>query len=192
MAQPGPPLDWRTLAADLFAYHEPVLEGLARRYPSVDRDLLHDAFVQTVLQISQKPDPFDPTRGSIPAFLRGATQRTLRTLVRSDTSRRKREQRKGNNPVAQEEAAARRIPDELADKELAEKARAEVAKTVAEREVLRLWELGVEELGEYARALGIEDKPQDEQYAIVKKTRNRLTVRLRRLKDRFPGEGRDP
>lgn len=192
MAQPGPPFDWRTLAADLFVYHEPVVDGLARHYPSVDRDLVHDAFVQTLLEIGRKPDQFDPARGSISAFLQGATRRTLRTLLRSDASRRKREQEKGKSHVAQQGSAARGILDELADGELAEKARAEVARTDEERAVLRLWELGVEELGPYACVLGIEDKPQAEQQALVKKIRDRLTARLRRLNDRFPGEDRDP
>jgi hypothetical protein len=187
MAQPSPPFDWRTLAADLFAYHEQVVDRLARQNPSVDHDLLHDAFVQTILQISREPDRFDPARGSIPAFLRGATKRTLRTLLRSDASRRKREQKKGESHVAHQRSAARGILDELADGELAAKARAEVAQTEEERQVLRLWELGVEEPGAYARALSIEDKPKDEQHAIVKKIRDRLTVRLRRLKDRGRG-----
>ncbi len=192
MAQPGPPYDWRTLAADLFDYHEPVVDAFARQYPSVDRDLLHDAFVQTLLQISRKPERFDLSRGSITAFLLGATRRTLRMLLRSDASRRKREENKAKIHVAQQGSAARGIVDELADAELAAKARAKVAQTEEERKVLRLWELGIEELGEYAGVLGIEEKPRDEQQVIVKKIRDRLTVRLRRLKDRFSGEGHAP
>jgi hypothetical protein len=191
MAPPDPPFDWRTLAADLFAYHEQVISGLAPQDPPVDRDVLHDAFVETVLQISRKPTQFDPSQGSLLGFLRGATKRTLRTLLRTHSSRRKREQKKGQSDVAQRGSDAREILDQLADRELADRARARVARTEEEREVLRLWELGVEELEDYARALRIEEKSKDEQAAIVKKIRDRLTVRLRRLKDCFSGEGRD-
>jgi hypothetical protein len=193
MAQPPPPFAWQTLAADLFAhYHEPVLAWLARRCRSVDRDLLHDAFVQTLLEICRKPERFDPARGNLGAFLRGATWRTLRSRLRSEGRRRRREQKRAESLVAREGSAAREILDELADRELARKVRAEVARTDAERVVLRLWELGVEDMAEYARQLGLADRPEAEQRAIVKTIRDRLTKRLHRLKDRFEAEGAGP
>jgi hypothetical protein len=181
MAEPKLSPDARTLAADLFAEcHEPVLARLTNRYPFIDRDLLHDAFVQALLELCMRPGRFDPARGAWQALLLGAARRALRPLVRSDQRRRLRE-KKRTACVADEAPAARSLLDELADRELAEAARRAVARTEEERNVLRLWEMGIDDVGEYARALG-----QEENLAgmaeLVKRVRDRLTARLRRLR----------
>jgi DNA-directed RNA polymerase specialized sigma24 family protein len=191
MAEPHLSPDVRTLAADLFAEcHETVLARLAARYPFVDRDLLHDAFVQALLELCACPGRFDPARGAWRALLWGAARRALRSLVRSDRRRRFREEKRAAR-VAGEAAAARSPLDELADRELAEEVRRAVARTEEERQVLRLWEMGVEDPGEYARALGREDNP-DGVAALVKRVRDRLTARLRRFRGGLLKGGSDP
>jgi hypothetical protein len=183
--------DARTLAADLFAEcHEAVLVHLAARYPFVDRDLLHDAFVQALLELCACPGRFDAARGAWRALLLGAARRALRPLVRSDRRRRLREEKRAVR-VAGAAAAARYPLDELADRELAEQARRAVARTEEERQVLRLWEMGVEDPAEYARALGREDSPEGVA-VLVKRVRDRLTARLRRLRGGLLEGGPDP
>jgi hypothetical protein len=191
MTEPRLSPDARTLAADLFAEcHGPVLARLAGRYPFLDRDLLHDAFVLALLDLCACPGRFDPARGAWRALLAGAARRALRPLVRSDRRRRLREEKRALR-VAGEAVAARCPLDDLADRELAEAARAAVARTEEERQVLRLWELGVEDPAEYARALGREGDP-DGVPALVKQVRDRMTARLRRLRGRLSQGGLDP
>jgi len=75
MAEPTLSPDARTLAADLFEqWHRPVLALLAARYPLVDRDLLHDAFVQALLELAARPDRLDLARGPWRALLFGAAR----------------------------------------------------------------------------------------------------------------------
>ena len=180
MPKPKLSRDARTLAADLFTEcHEPVLAHLVACYPFVDREFLHDAFVQALLELAACPERFAPARGGWQPLLWGAARRILRSLVRGDRRRRLREQKTAAR-VAREAPAARSLLDDLADRELAEAARRAVARTEEERQVLRLWELGIEDPHEYARALGREGNavglPER-----VKRVRDRLTARLRRL-----------
>ncbi|HEX8199256.1 MAG TPA: hypothetical protein VF590_02125 [Isosphaeraceae bacterium] len=182
-----------TAAADLFQrWHEPVLERLARAYPAADREAVHDAFVLALLDHCKAPGRFDPSRGTLEQWLYGSARRELLGLMRSEARRRRREREKTARAVAGAPSAARSIAEQLADAELAQRARQEVARTDAERDVLRLWEQGVVDLRAYARALGIEDRGEAEQAAVVKRVRDRLLQRLRRLKGRFDEEGTRP
>ena len=153
-----------------------VLERLGRQNAVVDKEDLHDAFVQAILEIASNPDKFDTSRQTkIVDFLVGASQRTLLQLLRTNRRRKNREEIKGAS-VVEEASAARSIVDELADSELAQRAR-EVAQSDQERNLLQLWELGNSD-AEMASQLVI---PQSE----VKLIRDRLTQRLRRLKPRI-------
>ena len=170
------PKDWRTCAADLFEHREVVLERLARQNASIDKEDLHDAFVQTILEIASNPEKFDASRQTkLVDFLVGASQRNLLQLLRTNRRRKNREEIKSAS-VAEETSVARSIVDELADSELAQMARA-VAQSDQERKLLELWELGHSD-AEMAAQLAI---PLTE----VKLVRDRLTLRLRRLKPRI-------
>ncbi len=181
--------DERTLAADLFACHDEVLALLRRALAAVDPNLLDEAFVETVLELSKKPDKFDANRGSLVGFLAGATRRRLRDLQRSIEARRRREQKKGTALVAERTGAAREVWELLADAELADIARKE-ARTEEEKIVLRLWEQGIDDFGRYAAELGISHLSIREQEAQVKRIRDRVLKRISRLRDRLEGPGR--
>jgi hypothetical protein len=191
MAEPHLSPDTRTLAADLFVQcHQPVLARLAARYPFIDRDLLHDAFVQALLELCADPGRFDPARGAWRSLLVGAARRALRGLIRSDLRRRSREE-KWAAGVAEAGSAARSFLEELADRELAEAVRRAVARTEEERQVLRLWEAGVEDAAEWARVVG-RDGDGDGVGERVRRVCGRLTARLRRLRGRLSEGGLDP
>jgi hypothetical protein len=52
MAQQNLSPDVRTLGADPFAeFHEPVITRLPGGYREIDRDLLHDALVQALVEL---------------------------------------------------------------------------------------------------------------------------------------------
>jgi DNA-directed RNA polymerase specialized sigma24 family protein len=166
--------DWRTCAADLFEnnYGE-VLSRLTCRNPKIDREDLHDAFVQAVLDIAAAPDKFDGDRStSITDFLAGAAQRALLPILRTHRRRLAREEKKGLS-VATAVTEAREEIDELANCELANQAR-QVARDDEERNVLELWGLGHSdaEISEKIK------RP----LADVRRIRDRVTQRLRRKK----------
>ena len=188
--------DSRTLAAVLYEYHDQVLPCVWPANQSVQADDLHDAFVAAVLQISLKPERFDPNRGDIVGFLVGATRRTLRDILRS-----RKALRRGGGKKTVSLSVAGVAPDTrdllqevLANEEMLlnaerlELARAEIARTEEEACFLDLWENGVQELAEYARVLGIQGLPKADQEDQVTRCRKRLTKRMERLKARFDGE----
>jgi DNA-directed RNA polymerase specialized sigma24 family protein len=173
MSETNPTSDWRTLAADLFEkHHDEVVERLTHRNPGIDRHDLHDAFVTALLQIAAKPDKFDADQNSAMVdFLVGAGQLALLQILRTNRRRKSRDEKKAML-VVRDAPAARSDIEVAADAELVEDAR-KVAHTEEERNVLRLWELGHSD-DEIATALGIVR-------ADVKRIRDRLTQRLRRL-----------
>jgi hypothetical protein len=197
---PVAPCQLQTLAAELFSRcRDEVETRVRRRFPSVDPDQLHDAFVKAVLELAKKPEVLDARRGTWPALLYGATRRNLRGLYRSDKARRKRESKKGLALVAERESAARNPLEELVDGEAlrtsttkAQIIRAELARTDEERHVLQLWEQGVTDLGEWACALSVEGHTPQEQEAHVQRTRKRLMKRMERLRQRLAEEATSP
>ncbi len=185
--------DARTLAADLFErFAAPVLGALARRYPHLDPQLLCDAFVRAVLQLSQNFGRYDPDRGSLRHFLAGAARRELRDLLRSEFRRRRREQEKMAGAVTGEASVARPFLEELADQELAQRARDAIALTEAERRVLELWLRDETDVAVYAAALDLTALPPDEQERTVARVLARLRQRAHRYGQRLRGEGAGP
>jgi DNA-directed RNA polymerase specialized sigma24 family protein len=140
---------------------------------------LHDAFVKAILEIAGKPEKFDSSRETtIEDFLAGASQRALLQILRAHRRRKKREEKKART-VADEASPGRPVADTVADSELVDQARA-IAKTDDERNVLRLWELGHAD-AEIAEQSGLPA-------AEVKRLRDRLTQRLRRLRKPFDNQ----
>jgi hypothetical protein len=142
-------------------------------------DLRHDAFVQAVLEISQKPDRFDSQKGSWVDFLAGAARRILGKMFQSSKARGDRETQYGKNRVADRESATRDIADDVADAELVRKITAEVAQTDEER--IYVAHLG-EAFQEIAQALNLSHMTEIEQQQRVKVIRDRVSQRLKRWK----------
>ena len=192
MREPLSDADPRTVAADLFErFHGPVLHRLVREQPGVDRDLLHDAFVQTLLQLSAHVERHDGRRGSPFAFLLGATRRTLAGLLRREQRRRRREEKKAD-AVTRNAAADRSLLEELADQELAGRLRAEIARTAEEGRALDLWLTGEADPDVYARELGLPDWPGERRRAHVRRLLARLRQRLSRAGRKLRAEESGP
>ena len=219
--------DPRTAAAELFRRFAPGLQRrLARANPGTDPDMVADAVVQAILQVSRRlpphPQPlapaagergeggalspeagarggrnpsasgYDPARGSLAAFLMGACRRVLARLLRAEARRRRREAKKRQLPVTRQTSAGRSPLEELADREEAERARAALAVSVQEQRVLDLWLGGEKDPAVYIRALGLEDRPEAEALAEVRKIQARLRQRLHRYRSRLRNEESPP
>jgi DNA-directed RNA polymerase specialized sigma24 family protein len=185
--------DARTLAADLFEQHAAnVAARLAARCPAVDPQLIADAVVRAILDVSAVPRRHDAGRGSLRTFLTGAASRALRDTLRSQRRRQRRYQKKAIDPVTATASAARSLLDELADRELVGRVRASLSLTPEEGRALDLWLLGATDPAAFVTALGLTGLPPAEREEAGRRVLDRLRQRIHRLKERFRQEGRGP
>jgi RNA polymerase sigma-70 factor (ECF subfamily) len=84
---------WREDAlAEAYRRHAGAVFGLARRVIN-DTALAEEVVQEVFLRLWNQPERFDPDRGSLRSFLLAQTHGRAVDLLRSDTSRRKREER---------------------------------------------------------------------------------------------------
>lgn len=81
----------RVPLADAYREHRRAVHALARRLcgPAAADDITQDVF----LKLWRRPEAFDPSRGSLRAFLLAITRHRAVDVLRADASRRDREQR---------------------------------------------------------------------------------------------------
>jgi RNA polymerase sigma factor (sigma-70 family) len=181
-----------TLAADLFERYSAVVRTrLGRRFPEIDPQMLCDAVVEAIVEVSRDFSRYDPERGSVERFVEGAARRKLKDLRRSAERRRRREKKKMSGPVTGGPAAARPVVEALADRDLAERARQAVALSEEERRVLDLWLNGEQDRSVYAAALGLSGAARDQERQ-VDRVLARLRQRLHRFGQRLREEGIGP
>src|SRR5262245_48786231 len=115
---PLPP-DARTRAADLFADHgDTVCRRLSFRLTTHDLEMVSDAVIDAILQLSRHPERYDHQKAGLARFLTGAARRLLLKKQRAEHRRRKREQKKSLDPVTTVASAGRSVLDDLADHDL--------------------------------------------------------------------------
>ncbi|HWC11689.1 MAG TPA: sigma-70 family RNA polymerase sigma factor [Acidimicrobiales bacterium] len=84
---------WRQDAlAEAYRRHAGAAFALARRLLG-DRDLAEEVLQEVFLRLWNTPDRFDPDRGSLRSYLLAQTHGRSVDLLRSETSRRRREER---------------------------------------------------------------------------------------------------
>ena len=84
---------WREEAlAEAYRRHAGAAFGLARRL-LVDRQMAEEVLQEVFLRLWNQPDRFDPERGSLRAYLLAQTHGRSVDMLRSETSRRRREER---------------------------------------------------------------------------------------------------
>jgi RNA polymerase sigma-70 factor (ECF subfamily) len=87
---------WREDAlAEAYRRHAGAVFGLARRVVN-DVALAEEVVQEVFLRLWNQPDRFDPDRGSLRSFLLAQTHGRSVDLLRSDTSRRRREEREAH------------------------------------------------------------------------------------------------
>jgi hypothetical protein len=176
---------WRRLVADrdattaFVALVLPPLEAALRRYaPHADPHHVTEAADTAVLALVRNPTAYDPARAPLPAFLRRAARCDLINIQKAD-GRHHRERipwaavelthPAGNDPSEAETFADH--PELLA---------AVGAMSPDDQRVFELMRDGERDTPVFAAALGITDRPADEQAAEVKRAKDRVTARLKR------------
>lgn len=118
---------------ELYDTYSPFVFGLALRVVR-DRTAAEDITQDVFVGIWSQPDRFDPERGSLRAYLGTITHRRAVDLIRSEESRRKREDKTSAEPVF-----AERVDDDALRSVTARTVRVAVASLpAAQREALEL------------------------------------------------------
>lgn len=164
-----------------------LLRRLPRIFPTVtDQHLIASCAEDALLEYLERPEKFDPARGSLLTYLRLlARSRLLNELGRKTAAGRQ-------EVVAVEEAEtvyevagvaewdeAVRLSEQETEQQIAAKLLPIVTDQI-DRRVLNLMLEGVRETGAYAAVLGITEQPMTEQQRIVKQHKDRIRKLVRR------------
>ncbi|HLI43764.1 MAG TPA: sigma-70 family RNA polymerase sigma factor [Acidimicrobiales bacterium] len=164
---------WQEVAlAELYRRHAGAVYGLARRLLRDER-LAEEVTQEVFVRLWQAPDRFDPARGSLRSYLLSVTHGRAVDLLRSESSRRAREDR-----AAATAEASYDLEHEMMDLLTAERVREAVASLPhAEQEVIELAYFGGHTYREVAR---ITNTPEGT-------TKTRIRSGMRRLQAALDG-----
>jgi RNA polymerase sigma-70 factor (ECF subfamily) len=102
---------WREDAlAEAYRRHAGVAFALARRILN-DRVLAEEVLQEVFLRLWNRPERFDAERGSLRSFLLAQTHGRSVDLLRSETSRKRREERDAREPVEPRDDIEREVVD---------------------------------------------------------------------------------
>lgn len=138
--------------AEIYRRHAGAVFGLAKRL-IFDAVLAEEVTQEVFVRLWREPERFDPTRGSLRTFLLSVTHGRAIDILRSETSRRAREERSRN--VAE---AGYDLEQEVFDLTTAERVRKAVAKLPGgERKAIELAYFGGHS---YREVAAIENEPE--------------------------------
>lgn len=169
----------------IVAYLEPLTRRLRRRFPDVkDETIIHDAVTDALFQYVQSPERYNPTKSSLSSYLTMAARGDLLNALARE---RRHAARQVPLETVAEAALARNTLQESEDSSesmaaspLLQVILQEVSDPV-DHELLEMMLTGERKTAPYARVLGITDRSETEQRKIVKRHKDRLKKRLRRL-----------
>ena len=172
-----------TAPADFAAgFLDPLIDFLRAANPQVDDHARITAAADSILSIIRHPTQFDPTRGDVPKFLRVAARGDLANILEGE----QRHHRHRENSVSVELGVDdRNCSEEEETLDLPSFDDPRLVAVIAaftdeEHRVLDLLRDGERQTVVFAAALGITDRPQDEQLRVVKQVKDRIKARLRR------------
>jgi RNA polymerase sigma-70 factor (ECF subfamily) len=184
-----------SLAMSVARWEEDALAEIYRRYAAgllslarrllVDRRLAEDVIQEVFVRFWNRPERFDPDRGSLRAFLAAETHGRAVDLMRSEDARRRRESK---DALSVPTSAA--IEHEVVETVVAEHVRIAVAALPeAERRAVELAYFGGLTYREVATALG---EPEGTVKSRIRKALRRLESELIDFRDRDPQLHREP
>jgi hypothetical protein len=178
-----------TASADLFELlYGPLIGHAIKKHAAfgMDQDRARDLAVGVLASIVERPNLFDPQKGSLFGFLCMMVDGDAQNAGRDEANRHKKfsqfavevEQVRGNFYMTSPEIRldAERILSEYG---------AEIVVEAGDQEVLRLILEEGRNYEAYAVALGISHLPPKQMRAEIKRRKDRIEKRLRRLKDRL-------
>ena len=161
---------------------DPLFRRLRRAYPHVDEDLVVDAVTDAILALIRHPSSYDPRRGSLGSYLWMSARGDLNNALERQNRQRGRE---GPTDPVELLAHERNFRmQESIEEPAVETAGGQLLATVVDpvdRQVLALMLHGERRTEAYAEVLRITDLPPAEQRRIVKRHKDRIRKRLRRL-----------
>jgi DNA-directed RNA polymerase specialized sigma24 family protein len=173
----------RTAAADIFALAlEPVIAFVISRNRAVSREDARDIAVDAIMSMISDPNGVDPVKGSAWSYLCMVAGRDATDQVRT-RARQKRLLEKAGMDVELWSGCANNVEKmefETDARNLLELYGAQLVTNEGERRLLALMLSSERETTEYAVALGLNVDDIDTP-AIVKKAKDKMSVRLRRL-----------
>jgi DNA-directed RNA polymerase specialized sigma24 family protein len=182
----GPPESLATLHGALLTGDETARDRLAsillarvsriliHRMPSIDRSVINDAVEDAVIHYLDHPHSFVPTRSSLETFITFAAWRNVKDLLRASGRRRRAEER----AAAENQAGVKSTSN---DRRSRPSWLLGVAANDSERRFLSAWLFENASVRELASVLGKEGAPTSEQKVAVRRVKEKLRLRLRRL-----------
>ncbi len=189
LSQPNATASW-----DFARAYLPHLTAWLQTRNRDSADLCEEAATETVYGLLNNPGQYDPGKGkSLLNYLRLAARRDLSNLLRGEA--RHRHEPFDENCVELRPVSGKRVGTDdsplqvLCDREDEQERQSFLAKlrgslTAEERTVLDLMLSGQRDTRVFAEGLGITHAPVDEQESRVKRIKDRLKTRIKRMRDR--------
>ncbi len=182
------------------AYLNLLRQRLQARYPGIrDPSLLDDAAADALLDFLEHPERFDPTRSDLFRYLLMSARGDLRNAL--DKERRREAKGISLLPVEEVEDVRNQIQEdheEMLDalgvdtlEELRTLTEGAITDPV-DRRILELMLEGERDTAVFAEVLGLKDADPHEQEREVKRHKDRIKVRLKRLGERLRTERGKP
>lgn len=174
------------------AYIEPLVRQLAYRFTKLDDPhLVRDAVIDALLKYIENPERFDPERGKLSAYLLMSARGDLLNKLKSEQRRRLREVHVDNVELQPhlrntliEDGESTRLPFGLTMADI-EAHVEQIITDQRDRQILELILDGERKTEHYSQILGITDLNIRDQRQQVKRAKDRLVKKLRRLGKRL-------
>ncbi|SRR5713226_7663726 len=178
-------------------YLLPLAAWLLRRFPRVDPHLVEDAATDALLDTAQHPERYAPARLALASYLRMAARRDLLNALKSAERRAAHHAPledvelggTARNPTTEDRDDPAEIVARRGDTAPGLLAAVRAAFDAREQAVIELMLERKRDTRVYARLLGLEHLSAADQAREVKRVKDRLDKRLRRLAPRVQRDG---
>jgi RNA polymerase sigma-70 factor (ECF subfamily) len=185
-----------TAPSDLVLWYlEPLTLRLQHTFPRVDDDLLEGVADKVLFDVAERPERYDPDRGRLATYLWIAVRGDVLNALESERRRATHhapfedvELRPGarNIPWASTRDPADVLVEALGDQRVARLREQFLGR---EREVVDLISAGERRTEVYARVLNLQDQSVEEQIREVKRVKDRIKKKMKRLWGRMADDG---